>query len=179
MTEVWKDIEGFEDSYQISNMGRFRSKDRHARIHDGVRRVKGKILCPIRCKNGYMEVQMSKGQKRTVMLLHRAVAKAFIPNPDNLPEVNHKDEDITNNCADNLEWCTSKYNANYGSRNARMMENRVFVPVIQKALDGTFIKQWDCMTRACEAVGADISSMIRVCKGKQHTCRGYKWEYAQ
>jgi hypothetical protein len=106
------------------------------------------------------------------------VAQAFIPNPDNLPEINHKDEDITNNCVDNLEWCTSKYNANYGSRNIRMMENRELVPVIQKDLNGTFIKRWNCMTRACEAVGADLSSMIRVCKGKQHTCRGYKWEYA-
>ena len=130
------------------------------------------------CTNGYYQANFNVNGKRFTPLLHRIVAIAFLPNPNNYPEINHKDEDITNNNADNLEWCTSKYNANYGSRNVRMMENRVRIPVIQKDLDGNFVKRWDCMSRACEAVNADISSMIRVCKGKQHTCRGFKWEYA-
>ena len=122
---------------------------------------------------------MRRKQKRTVGLLHREVAKAFIPNPDNLPEINHKDEDITNNCVDNLEWCTSKYNANYGSRNARMKANKKTIPVIQKDLDGNFIKRWNSLSDASRYFNVDVSSMIRVCKGKQHTCRGFKWEYAQ
>lgn len=179
MEEVWKDVLGYEGYYQVSNLGRYRSLDRHANVGGGGRRlVKGRIMKSVKCQNGYQEATFHVGGKRTARLLHRVVATAFIPNPENLPEINHKDEDITNNCVDNLEWCTSKYNANYGSRNIRMMENRVLVPVIQKDLSGNVIKRWECMTRACESVGADISSMIRVCKGRQHTCRGFIWEYA-
>lgn len=180
MGEIWRDIDGFEDSYQISSMGRFRSKDRYVKVcGGGLRLAKGRVLAPVKCKNGYLEVQMRRKQKRTVGLLHREVAKAFIPNPDNLPEINHKDEDITNNCVDNLEWCTSKYNANYGSRNARMKANKKTIPVIQKDLDGNFIKRWNSLSDASRYFNVDVSSMIRVCKGKQHTCRGFKWEYAQ
>ena len=111
--------------------------------------------------------------------MHRVVADAFIPNPHNLPEVNHKDENPANNEVNNLEWCTSKYNANYGTRNERMMIGRETKPVIQLDKNGRFIKRWDSMMESCREYGADISSMIRVCKGKQNTCMGYKWEYME
>lgn len=178
--EEWKDICGFEGYYQISSAGRVRSLDRYARVCGGGKRlVKGKILKPIRCTNGYLEISLNKGGERRVFLVHRLVANHFIENKSNFPEVNHKDEVIDNNCVENLEWCTSKYNANYGTRNERMMIGRETKPINQFHINGKLIKRWDCMMDACREYGADVSSMIRVCKGKQKTCKGFKWEYAE
>lgn len=179
MSEIWKDVIGLEGIFQVSNMGRIRSLDKYANVCGGGKRlVKGRILKPIKLQNGYYEAQFHHKGERTIYLLHRLVALHFIENPLNLPEVNHKDENPQNNKVENLEWCTSKYNANYGTRNIRMMENREFVSVIQLDKNGNTIKQWNKMTDACKETGADISSMIRVCKGKQDTCVGYKWKYA-
>lgn len=180
MKEVWKDVNEYEDYYQISNFGRIRSKDRFVNVCGGGQRfIKGKIIKPIVCKNGYLEAFLNKQGKREVFLLHRLVAIHFIENPQGLPEVNHKDENIHNCRADNLEWCTSKYNANYGTRNERMVIGRESKPVNQYDKDGKLIKRWDRMSDACREVGADISSMIRVCKGKQRTCVGYIWKYSE
>lgn len=181
MQEVWKDVQGYEDSYQVSNLGKVRSKDRYRNVCGGGKRfVKGVIRKPSVCTNGYLEVLLYKDGQRKTVLLHRLVAKTFLDNPENLPEVNHKDEDITNCRVDNLEWCTSKYNANYGTRNARckLGNKRFEKPVNQYSLDGKFIKRYECMGDACRETGADISAVIRVCKGRNNTAYGYKWEYA-
>lgn len=106
--EIWKDIKDF-DRYQVSNYGNVKSF-KHKKD--------GKLLKLIKQKN-YLYVALSKNCKESRRLVHRLVAEAFIPNPDNLSEVNHKDENPMNNCVENLEWCTSKYNANYGTRNKR------------------------------------------------------------
>lgn len=178
--EIWKDIEGYEGIFQVSNLGRIRSLDRYVNTCHGAKRIqKGRILKPTKCKNGYYEAQINHKGKRKIFLLHRLVGKYFLENPDNLPEINHKDEDVSNNCVENLEWCTSKYNANYGTRNIRMMEGRNFKPVIQLSKNGEFIKKWDKMSDACKETGADCSSLIRVCKGKQKTCVGYIWKYLE
>ena len=114
------------------------------------------------------------------MLLHRMVAMLFIPNPDNLPEVNHKDEDITNCRADNLEWCTSKYNANYGTRNERCFKNNPQKKSVrQLTLDGKVVKEYVSIGKAAKATGAYDSAIIKVCKGKQKTSVGYRWEYIE
>lgn len=179
MNEIWKDVIGLEGAFQVSNMGRIRSLDRYAKVCGGGKRlVKGRILKPTRLQNGYYEAQFHYKGKRIIYLLHRLVALHFIDNPLSLPEINHKDENPQNNCVENLEWCTSKYNANYGTRNIRMMENREFVSVIQMDKNGNIINAWNKMSDACKHTGADIASMIRVCKGKQNTCVGYKWRYA-
>ena len=184
MEEIWKDVIGYENQYQISNLGNFRSCDRYVktgRNGSGIRFIKGRILTPCKCKNGYLECSLNYKQERRVYLLHRLVAIHFIPNPENLPEVNHKDENIENNCVDNLEWCTSKYNANYGSRNQRVgdtkLQKGLCVSVDQYTRDGVFIKRWKKMADACNETGSDISSMIRVCKGKQKSSVGYIWRY--
>ena len=180
MKEVWKDIPEFEDSYQISNLGNFRSKDRYARVCGGGERlVRGKALKNQRCSNGYVEVACTRSGKRKVFLLHRLVAKLFIPNPDELPEVNHIDENISNCRADNLEWCTSKYNANYGTRNERCLANNPQKrPVEQYTKDGEFVKRWEMIADAAKHVGIDGSAITRVCMGKQHTSAGFVWRYA-
>lgn len=173
--EEWKDIKGFENTHQISNMGRIRTKDRY--VYNGKRFIAGKVIKPILCTNGYYEIHLWVNGKRTARLLHRTVAEAFIPNPYNFPEINHKDENIANNCADNLEWCTSKYNANYGTRNIRMVKEKYLKPVAKIGLNGEIVKCYKSISEATRDNGADISSLIRVCKGRQKTCVGYKWAY--
>lgn len=106
MKEIWKDIKGYEGKYLISNTGKVKSL------------TYNKLLKPV-LQNGYLYIHLCKNSKDKVYLLHRLVAQHFIPNPDNLPEVNHKDENKVNNDASNLEWCDAKYNSNYGTRNKR------------------------------------------------------------
>lgn len=115
MKEIWKDIIGFERIYEVSNYGRVRS----------VR--SGRILYQSKCGGcrGYAAVCLSKDGKRYGKLVHRLVAEAFIPPVEGLSEVNHKDEDKTNNRVENLEWCDHKYNMNYGSRTNKTRETRL------------------------------------------------------
>ena len=116
--EIWKNIVGYEGKYQISNLGRVKSlKDRYG--------YRERILKPSTNKRGYKKVVLVKvGEKRKTFLVHRLVAEAFIPNPNNYSEVNHKDENPSNNNVDNLEWCTRKYNINYGTAIERATEKK-------------------------------------------------------
>ena len=111
MKEIWKNIFDFI-GYQVSNFGRIRSLKTY------------KILKQYNHRNGYMFVSLSHHGKHFNLYIHRLVAEAFIPNPDNLPEVNHKDENPSNNNVNNLEWCNRKYNANYGTAIQRMLKSR-------------------------------------------------------
>ena len=132
--EIWKDIEDYEEYYQISNLGRIRNKK------------ESRILKPSK-SGGYYHISLRYGNKKE-MLIHRLVAKAFIPNPLNLSYVNHKDENKLNNNVENLEWCTAKYNNSYGkgalARNQR---------VIQYDLQGNAIKIWESIKEASEELG--------------------------
>lgn len=114
--EIWKDIKGFEGKYQVSNFGRVKSLERlrKGKCNSFVK-VKEKILKGKIDKDGYIEYALCCGKhnKMKCYKAHRLVADAFIPNPDNLPQINHKDENKMNNYVDNLEWCTAKYNINY------------------------------------------------------------------
>lgn len=109
--EIWKNIEGYEGRYMISNYGRVKSFIGHE-----------KILTPRINTKGYYSVQLSKNKKAKSFLIHRLVAIAFIDNPKGLPYINHKDEDRTNNHVSNLEWCDEKYNLNYGSVTQRLSQ---------------------------------------------------------
>ena len=106
MVEVWKDIPGYEGYYQVSNFGRIMS----LRSYGG---NEHKLLTPCGNGTGYLKVMLCKDRIHKQFLIHRLVAMAFIPNPDNCDFVNHKDEDKTNNVVDNLEWCTKSYNSVY------------------------------------------------------------------
>ena len=117
MTEIWKDIKGYEGLYQVSNMGRVKSFNYKNTGKEG-------ILNGSKNKRGYKIVHLCKNGKANHYLVHRLVAIVFIPNPNNYPEVNHIDENKTNNYVDNLEWCDGKYNLNYGTRNKRISKNR-------------------------------------------------------
>ena len=119
--EEWKSIPGYEGLYEVSNLGRVRSVERCDRFN---RKIVSKILKP-NYVSGYLRVGMYKNKTFKYYLIHRLVAQAFLPNPDNLPEVNHKDEDKSNNRVDNLEWCDRSYNMNYGTVQQRRIQTNI------------------------------------------------------
>lgn len=110
--EIWKDIKNYERFYQISNLG-------------NIKNYRNKLLQPRINKSGYNRVILHKDKHGKEFLVHRLVAEAFIPNPNNLPCINHKDENKANNCVENLEWCTQKYNSNYGNIRIKQHNTRL------------------------------------------------------
>ena len=124
MVEVWKDVQGFNGVYQVSNYGNMRSISHVQHYTDSIgrnvtRSVKGKRLIPTPIQRGYAGVTLYDNGKKITKCVHTLVATAFIDNPNGLPQVNHKDENKLNNRVDNLEWCTCSYNINYGTGNNR------------------------------------------------------------
>ncbi len=166
--EKFKDILGFEGLYKIGDLGTCLRFDK----------AKNKFVIkkPIICTNGYIEYQLYKKGKRYCKLAHRLVAEAFIPNPYNKPEVNHKDEDITNNKVSNLEWMTSKENANYGTRIERC-SSKQRIPIVQLSLDGQFIRRWSSCAEAERELGIGSENFIRCCKHKRKTSLNSIWLY--
>ena len=118
--EIWKPIKGFVGYYEISNFGNVRSVKRYVRIRRGVRIVQSRNKEQFLSPKGYLLVALFKEQKCKKLFVHRLVAFAFVPNPKNLPFINHKNEIKTDNRVENLEWCTAEYNDNYGSRNEKI-----------------------------------------------------------
>ena len=120
--EIWKPVVGYEGLYEVSNTGRVRSLDRYDRMN---RFWKGRILNLHTDTGGYLYAQLYLNGKGKNYLVHRMVAQAFIPNPDNLPQVNHKDENKINDCVENLEWCSREYNINYGTIKDRIRNTAI------------------------------------------------------
>lgn len=156
--EIWKDVNSHKNLYQISNFGRIKS----------VKNNKEHVLRPRLSSSGYPNIILYKDGKAKCYTIHRLVAQHFIPNPDNLPEVNHKDENRLNNKADNLEWCTSKYNRHYGSALAKISK-----PV--KCIETGII--YCSMSEASRKTTVSLANIHKVCNGERHTAGGYHWEY--
>lgn len=123
INEIWKPVKHYEGFYEVSNYGRVKSIERDVFMYDGTksRHVKEHFVPHHDNGKGYLYVILYKNNVSKREYVHRIVAMAFIPNPDNLPQVNHKDEDKQNNYVDNLEWCTCKYNNNYGNHISNMV----------------------------------------------------------
>lgn len=181
--EEWKDVAGYEGKYQVSNLGNVKGVERYVRHRYGIRVVKEKILSLVKDKNGYLIATLSKNDNEKKCKVHRLVAQAFIPNPDNLPQVNHKDEDKTNNRVDNLEWCSGDYNSNYGTRNERAAKSKINHPLFSKAVlcveTGVIYPSAKEIQR--ELGYCTVSSICQCCLGKKyyHTAYGYHWKYVE
>ncbi len=128
MEEIWRDIAGYEGLYQVSNLGRVKSLERTTKRFNGFKVCEykdgNKILKQSKNYKGYLFVGLCKNGKEKKYKVHRLVAEAFIDNPNNLPQVNHKNENKECNISNNLEWCTNKYNCNYGTRNERIYKKK-------------------------------------------------------
>lgn len=169
-SEVWKDIKGYEGLYQVSNLGNVRSLNFN---HIGEIRV----LKPILNRYGYLFVNLCHEGKVKTLKIHRIVASAFLENPGNLPQVNHKDEDKKNNRVENLEWCDARYNSNYGTRNERVAKS-LSKRVLQFTKEGEFVKEWPSIHEAGRN-GFNQGHVWSCCIGKRKSANGYNWRYAE
>ena len=168
MYEIWKDIEGYEGLYQISNKGRVKS------LYKGSER----ILKPWINNVGYYYIALCNDSVSKKFSLHRLVAQAFIPNPDNLPEINHKDENKLNNSVENLEWIRHMDNCNYGTRNERAGYS-LSIPIIQYSKSGDFIREWPSGQEVKRVLGISNSNINSCCKGKLKSSGGFIWKYKE
>lgn len=163
--EVFKDIPNYEGLYQVSNKGNVKSIISN-----------NKILKPKITSKGYLSVKLYKGGQKKDFLAHRLVAEAFIPNPQSLYTVNHKNEIKTDNRVENLEWMSIYDNNRYGTHDERMAKS-LCLPILQYDLNGNFIKEWDSIKSVEEEKGFRNSHISECCSGKQKTSYGYVWKY--
>ena len=189
MSEIWKDVLGWEGLYQVSNLGNVRT------LHY----KKPYLMHPVVDASGYMRVSFvlpnSKKYKRYGV--HRLVAEAFIQNPDNLPQINHKDENKQNNCSDNLEWCTNRYNCNYGNHCNNVRDSRIGMKfselhidnlrkshvksqgksVIQLSKRGEIIGRFDSISDASRLLNISGQCISGCCNGRLKSAGGYIWKF--
>ena len=194
MEEIWKPVVGYEGLYEVSNLGRVKSLPKLHKM-DIRKNYKGymtkeKILKNILNNKGYFTLSLVKDFRKTHKQVPRLVAQAFIPNPDNLPQVNHKDGNKTNNKVDNLEWCTPTHNIKEAWRLGlckpttpmKGLKNELCpnsIKINQYDLNGNFIKEWSCSYEAVRELGLHSNHIIDCCKHKRNKCGGFKWEYAK
>ena len=180
MNEIWKDIKNFEGLYQVSNLGRVKCLEHKCpgRYKGKYRTVKEHMMTCVENKtNGYLYVSLSNLDRGRTFTVHRLVANAFIPNPENKPVLNHKDENKHNNCVDNLEWCNAKYNINYSDRGIKFGKT-VGCKVIQYSLKGEEIETFYSIGEAARITGLHKTNIYDAVSGKQKTCGGYIWKKA-
>ena len=197
--DKWKNIEGCE-GYQVSDDGNVRSIDRYIEYEASnqytqfisIKFQAGKILKKHKTKTGYLTVQINRKNK----FIHRLVAKAFIPNPENLPQINHKNECKIDNRVENLEWCSSSYNINYGDRNNKVSKKLTGRKVTnvrihtKEEIERTAEKLkksiicietneiYKSATDAAKIIGGKKCGICDVLKGRRKTAYGYHWKYA-
>ena len=161
MKEIWKDIKGYENKYQISNLGRVKSLNY-------LRTKKEKILKSHFDKDGYLILNLCKNGKIKNVRVHRLVAEAFLSNPRNYNVINHKDENKQNNNINNLEWCSMKYNNYYGSHLEKIKKKVICVELNKK---------FESILEASKILKINKSDICACCKGKLKTAGGYHWKY--
>ena len=185
MKEIWKDIKGYEGYYQISNFGRVKSLDRYVATTgnpSGKRLIKGKLKKPTerigKNGNGYYHINLDKNNNSKLFTIHKLVAETFIPNPDNLPCINHKDENKHNNHVDNLEWCTIAYNNIYGTARERA-GSKMRIKVLKFDLQGNLLRQYDGLGMASKEENISKGNIENVCthRNGKKTLNGFIFMY--
>ena len=169
--ENWKAIAGYDGRYEVSDLGRVKSLNYN---HTGTE----KILKPQKNKYGYLLVGLCKDGKKKTLTVHRLVADAFVPNPNTLDTVNHKDEVKTNNVASNLEWMSIKDNINYGTRNKRVAESLSKQVQMFDKFTGELLATFPSTHEAKRVTGIAQQSISRCCNGKRKSSGGYIWRYS-
>ena len=174
-SEVWKDVVGFEGLYKISNKGNVYSVER---ISSQGNKCGGRTLKPIYDNYGYLVVTLHKNGKQKVKKIHRLVTEAFIPNPNNYPDVNHRDEEKDNNELSNLEWCDKGYNNNHGTRNRRIGQKK------SKKVRAVNVETGEIITFSSATEtrnkGFSIGAVSTACRGIYcggNLYRGHRWSY--
>lgn len=192
--EIWKDIPGYNGRYQASNLGKVRSTDRVVIKSNGsLQLYKGRILKTTESTGGYLYVAVSKEQNKFISRrLHRLIAKTFIPNPNNYPQINHINENKKDNRAENLEWCDNKYNVNYGHRAekfiASMRNNKTLSKEVnQYDLKGNYLRSFPSTAEAARYLNRNTAPEVTSCRigqccrhlyKKGNAAYGYLWEFA-
>lgn len=222
MEEVWKDVVGYEGLYQVSNLGRVKSIERYVHKNSGGRiknaydaHIREKILTNTKNSKDYLTVTLSKDKTPDIFLVHRLMATAFMQNPNNLSDVNHKDENPSNNFIyvnkdgsvdyekSNLEWCTHKYNCNYGTSKFRIIKTRRKnndvsemvkkqketkkrlksrcrpLPVAQYKMDGELVTTYESALQASKITRIHVSAILRCCHGTYKQMRGFIWKFIE
>lgn len=188
--EIWKPIKGYEELYEVSNLGNVRSLttiinckgakgiDTHIR--------NGKVLSKAIGTTGYYIVVLSRNSKTKQVRIHRLVAEAFLDNPNNYPCVNHIDGNKLNNNVDNLEWCTHSHNNKEAYRlglkkstwgGVINKDNPNSKPLLQFDLNGNFIREWESAAQVKRELGYCAENIRNCCKGRRPKANGYLWEY--
>lgn len=176
--EIWKDIEGYEGFYRISNYGRIKSLERIVNTGLKAIRKQKETILKLPIKRGYYQIRLCKNGKRKCYQVHRLVANAFIENPNNFPQVNHKDENKLNNIYTNLEWCSVSYNNTYGTRLDRVIKkNKLRREVIKYDIDGNYIAEYLSVSEAARQNKTNPSCICSCCQGKIKTSKGYVYKY--
>lgn len=170
MQEIWKDVPEYEGLYQVSNFGRVKSFRESSKF----KKPKELILKLSLINSGYAVVTLYKETNKRKFQIHRLVASVFLPNPLNLPCVNHKDENKLNNCVDNLEWCTYEYNNNYGTARIRFSYTKSR-PIQQKTLEGYPLAKYESIRIASELLKIDYANILLWCN--KGIGGGYIWEF--
>lgn len=189
MEEIWKDIEGYEGLYRVSNLGRVLSVRFGPKTNSVPIKPAPRIMRQSRSSSGYLHVQLYKDGESSTKLVHILVARTFIPNPENKREVNHLDGDKSNNCVDNLEWSTRSENQRHAIKMGLRLaspgigrlgaKNPLSKSVFQFSLNGKFIRRWDSSYEAAMECGFNRDGIRHCAAGRCKTSQGYVWRYAE
>lgn len=177
--EIWKDIEGYEGLYQVSNQGRVKSLSR--KVANAMFSIKEHVVKEGDNGHGYKFVSLWANNKGNRYYVHRLVALAFIPNPNDYKYINHKDEDKSNNHVSNLEWCTAKYNCNYGNHTKKLKESYISDgnnrPIDVYDMSGNFVKTYACSNEACKELNVHRRALYLACQGVTKSCKGHRFAF--